>query len=133
MAVLEATEHALRQIDGHRRDAHAAGADPGLRAHALAGPQRRREQAVGQWTGAAGAHRGLVRAPYLPLDLGLAEDHRLKARGHAIELARGVAVAWRVDRLGQLRRADLRAAGQQPEDIGLGLANDPPAPPPTTR
>ena len=64
--------------------------------------------------------RGLVRAPDLALDLGLADDHRLQARRHAVELARGVAVAWRVDRFRELGRADLRTLGEQAEHVALG-------------
>ena len=91
--VLEAAEHAQREIDGDGGNAHATGADAGLRAHALAGRQRRREQAVGQRAGGVCAHRRLVGALDLSLDLGLAEDHRLEARRDAVQLARGVAVA----------------------------------------
>ena len=82
--------------DGRRRD--AARADRGLRAHALAGLQRGAEEAVGQRPGRAGGERHLVGALDLALDLGLADDHRLEAAGDAEELARGVAVARRVDR-----------------------------------
>ena len=68
-----------------------------------------------------GAHRRLVRAADLALDLRLADDHRLEARGHAVELARGVAVARGVDLLRELRRADPRAAGEQTQHVALGL------------
>ena len=51
------------------------------RAHALAGGQRGAEQAVGQRAGRPGRERELVGAPDLALDLGLADDHRLQARG----------------------------------------------------
>jgi hypothetical protein len=53
-----------------------------------------------------------MRAANLALDLGLADDHRLETRGHAVELTRRVAVARRVDRVRQLGRADLRTLGE---------------------
>ena len=87
-------------------------ADPGLGAHALAGLQRGGEQAVGQRPGRAGGQRELVGAPDLALDLGLADDHRLQAARDAEELARGVAVARRVDDVGELGRADAGAVGE---------------------
>ena len=93
VALLEIAEDALREIDRDRRHADAARADRGFRADALARPQRGCEQAVGQRTARPGADRGLVRTPHLPLDLGLADDHRLQPRGDAVQLARGVAVA----------------------------------------
>ncbi len=109
------------EVDGDRRDAHALAADPGLRAHALAGLQRGAEQAVRHRPGRAGGERGLVGALDLALDLALADDHRVEARGHAVELARRVAVARGVDDRGQLGRADLGAARQPAQQLGLGL------------
>ena len=61
-----------------------------------------------------------MRSLHLALDLGLADDHRLQAGGHPEEVARGLAVARRVDRLGELGRADRGAAGQQSQHLGLG-------------
>ena len=121
VAFRQRAEHAQREVDRDRGDAHAARADLRLRAHALARRQRRREQAIGQRSRRARAHRRLVRAPDLPLDLRLADDHRLEARRHPVELPGGVAVARRVDRLGQLRRADPGAACKQAEYVSLGL------------
>ena len=54
--------------------------------------------------------RGLVGAADLALDLVLADDHRLEARGDAEEVPGRVAVAQRVDRLRELRRARSRRA-----------------------
>ncbi len=62
-----------------------------------------------------------MRAAHLPLDVRLAEDHRLEARGDAVEVAGGVAVARRVDRVGELGRADLGASCQQAENVCLRL------------
>ena len=109
-----------READGDARDARPALAERGLRAHALAGLQRGGEEAVGQRAGRAGLQRGLVGALGLALDLGLADDHRLQAGDDAVELARGVAVARRVHRVGQLGRARARALGQPREQLGLG-------------
>ena len=113
-------EHAQREVHGDRGNARAARADGGLRAHALAGGQRRGEQPVGQRSGDARPQRGLVRAPDLALDLGLPHDHRLQTRGHAVELARRVAVARRVDRFSELGRVDLRTLGEQSQHVALG-------------
>ena len=46
MALLKRAEDAERQVDRYRRYAHPVRADPGLRAHALAGRQGGGEQAV---------------------------------------------------------------------------------------
>ena len=108
----QVAEHVLGEVHGHRGHGHARGADAGLRAHALARRQGRCEQAVGQRAGRAGLHRRLVGALDLTLDLGLAEDHRLQARGHAIQLAGRLAVARRVDLLGKLRGTDACSACQ---------------------
>ncbi len=48
VAFLKRAEHAQREVDRHRRNAHPARADPGLRAHALAGASARRR--TGGWT-----------------------------------------------------------------------------------
>jgi hypothetical protein len=63
----------------------------------------------------------LVGALDLSLHLGLSDDHRLQPRRHPEELARGVAVARRDHERRQLGRADVRAARQAPEQLGLGL------------
>ena len=87
------------------------GPDRGLRAHALAGLQRGAEQLVRHRPGRPGLERLLEGAPDLALDLGLADDHRLEARGHAEEVARGVAVARRVDRGRRAPSGGCRPAG----------------------
>ena len=107
-----AAEDVHRELDGDRRDRRAPVADRGLRAHSLAGLQRRREEAVGQRTGRAGRQRLLVGALDLALDLGLADDHRLQAAGDAKQLARGVAVARRVDRARRARSGARARAGR---------------------
>jgi len=65
--------------------------------------------------GRAGGERLLVGALDLALHLGLADDHRLQARADAEELACGIAVARRVEALGQLDRAHVGAPGEHPE------------------
>ena len=119
VALAQAAEHAGGEVDGDGGHAHAAGADAGLRAHALAGGQRGAEEAVGERPGVPGRERGLVGALDLPLDLGLADDHRLEPGGDPEQLTRGVAVARRVDRLGELGGADRGVVGEQPEHVGL--------------
>ncbi len=89
-------------------------AERGLGADALAGLQRGREQAVGQRAGRAGLERRLVGALDLALDLGLADDHRLQAAGHAEQLARGVAVARRVDDRRRARSGGCRPGSPAP-------------------
>ncbi len=54
--------------------------------------------------------RGLVGALDLPLDLGLADDHRLEPRDDAVQVPRRIAVAVRVDRGRQAGRPDPRLA-----------------------
>ena len=71
--------------------------------------------------------RRLVGAPDLALDLVLAEDHRLEPRGDAEEVARGVAVARRVDRLGELGRARSPAWRRAAPARRLGLHRIAPA------
>ncbi len=121
VALLQLADRAQREVHSDRGDADAAGADRGLRADPLARRQRGGEQAVRERPGGAGARRGFVGAPDLSLDLGLADDHRLEARRDAVELARGVAVARRVDRLGELGGTDAGAAREQPQHVALGL------------
>ena len=109
------------EVDGDESRRSRARADRRLGAHALAGLQRGAR--TGGWSAARWCRPSsarLVGALDLALDLGLADDHRLQARGHAEELARGVAVARRVDDVGQLGRADVGPAGEQPEQLGLG-------------
>ncbi len=125
VALLQAAEHAQREIDGYRRDAHAAGADLRLRTDALASRERCREQPVRERACHPGRHRRLEGALDLSLDLRLADDHRLQARGHPVEMARGVAVARRVDRLRQLGWANPCTAGEQAEHVALGLDKSP--------
>ncbi len=109
-----------RELDRDRRDRRAAEADRRLRAHALAGLQRGGEEAVRQRPGRAGGERLLVGALDLALDLGLADDHRLQAAADAEQLPRGVAVARRVDLLGELGRAHVRELGEHAEHAALG-------------
>ena len=109
------------EVDRDRRDAHALAADPGLACARACRSAARREQAVGHRPGRAGGQRGLVGALDLALDLGLADDHRLQARGDAVELARGVAVARRVDRRRRARSGgSRRGCASMPEHVGLG-------------
>src|SRR3954453_18450392 len=110
-----------RQLDRDRRDADPLAADGGLRADALAGLERGPEQAVRQRPGRAGGERELVRPAPLALDLGFADDHRLEAARDAVELARGIAVARRVDDLGERGRADAGTGREARQRVGLGL------------
>ena len=120
VAVLEVAHDVGGEVHGDGRDAGPAAGDRGLRAHALAGRQRGGEQAVGHRAGDPGLERELVGAAHLALDLALADDHRLEAGGDAEQLAGGVAVARRVDDLGQLGRPDPGAVGEPPEHGALG-------------
>ena len=76
--------------DRDRADRHGAAADRGLGAHALAGRERLAEEAVHERAGRVLHQRELVRALHLPLDLGLADDHRVEAGGDAEQVARRV-------------------------------------------
>jgi len=89
--VLEIAEDALREIDGDARDAHDAGAELGLGAHALRdgeGPMHAAREVAAQ---RARGDRGVVSVLHLAEDLRLAEDHRVEARGHTEDVTdRGV-------------------------------------------
>ncbi len=61
-----------------------------------------------------------MRSPDLALDLGLADDHRLKPRGHPVEMTCRVAVARGVDRLGELGGAYRGVLRQQAQHLCLG-------------
>src|SRR5207302_2535634 len=89
----EAAELLLSELDRDRREAQPPLRDGGLGAHPLARRKRRLEQVVGERPGELLSQCGLVGALDLTLDLSLAYDHRLEPRGHAIQVARGVAVA----------------------------------------
>ena len=108
----ERAEDVAGEIDGHRGDAHVVLGDARLGPHALARREGGREQPVGERAGGPGRERRLIGALDLALDLGLAGDHRVEPGGDAVELSRGVAVARRVDRLGDLGRADAGVAGE---------------------
>ena len=71
--------------------------------------------------GRARGERRLVGALDLALHLGLADDHRLQPARDAVEVARGVAVAVRVDAVDQLGRAQPRLAGEHAQHGRLGL------------
>jgi hypothetical protein len=82
--------------------------------------ERTREQAVGELAGGARAQCAVVGQADLALDLRLAHDHRLQSCGNAVQVTSGVAVAQRVDRLGQLGGSDLGSARQLAQHRGLG-------------
>ena len=103
------------------RDAQLQLTDRGLRADPLAGRKRRREQPVGERTGRVLGQRRLVGTLDLALHLGLADDHRIEARDDPVQVACGLAVAVRVDRRGQLGRADPRLPRQHRQHPALGL------------
>ena len=63
----------------------------------------------------------VVGALDLPLHLDLADDHRVEAGGHAVQVPRSVAVAVRVDRAAELRGADPGLAGEHRQGRALGL------------
>ena len=113
VAAAEVAERVAGGVDGDGGDAGAADGDGGVGAHALAGRQRGAEELVGQRAGGLGRERRLVGALDLALDLGLADDHRLEAAGHAVEMSRRVAVAQRVDPFEQLGRPDAGAARER--------------------
>ena len=111
----EVAERAAGEVDRHRGDARAALGERGLGPHALAGGERGAEQLVGHRAGGARRQRRLVGALDLALHLGLADDHRVQAARHPIEMARRVAVAQRVDRVDELGGPDAGPAGEHPE------------------
>ena len=84
----------------------------GLGAHALAGGERLAEQPVHDRAGGVLDQRQLVGALDLALDLRLADDHRVEARGDAEQVARGVLVAQRVEVRRPARSGGCRPGGR---------------------
>ena len=112
-----------REVDGDRRTRSTRPAPMrGLGAHALAGLQRGGEQAVGQRPGRAGvAARARSARRTWPWTSASPTIIDSRPAVDAVELARGVAVARRVDRVGELGRADARrASASRAEHVGLG-------------
>ena len=97
----QVAERLPRELHGDRAaPRRSPRADRGLGAHALAGGERLAEEPVHDRARGALDERQLVGALHLTLDLGLADDHRVEARGHAEQVPGGVVVAQRV----QVRR-----------------------------
>ena len=94
VAPAERAEDLGREL--HRRGAGGRGASPDRRlvAHATAHHERRLEEAAQHR--ARGAAAALPRVSHLAVNLRLAEDHRVDARGHAIEMRYRLAVAAHV-------------------------------------
>jgi hypothetical protein len=113
----EAAAGQLGRDGGHR---HARAADAGVGPDVLAGREGVAEEAVGDRAGHALDQRELVGALDLALDLGLADDHRVEARGDREEMAGDVEVAQRVERVGQLGRARLGLAREDCQRGALG-------------
>jgi hypothetical protein len=117
----QVAEHVGRELDGHRGHRHPRAIDPGLRAHALAGGERRAEQPVADRAGGPLDERQLVGALHLPLDLGLADDHRVEPRRHREEVPRRLAPAQGVEGAEQLGGAQLGLAREDREGGALRL------------
>ena len=114
-------EGAGRELDGCGGHADPALADPGLAPHPLAGRQSAAEEPVEDRSGGALDERQLVGTLDLPLDLGLAEDHRIEAGRDPIEMPCGLDAAVRVEALDQLGRADPGLSRERAEGDVLGL------------
>ncbi len=124
-AVGEVVEDVLGQVEGHRGDGRRARADVGARAHALADLEGLAEEAVEDGAGGALLGGEVPRAQHLPLDLALADDHRVEARGDAEELGGGAVVAQDVARAGELVGRD---AGVGDDRLGHRVLRERPGP-----
>ena len=93
--------------------------DLGLGAGALAGRERGAEELVENRAGRALDQRQLVGALDLPLNLGLADDHRVEPGGDPEQVARGRGATQRVEVADELGRRRLGLAREQPEHEGL--------------
>src|SRR5262249_60947450 len=93
-----------RQLDGHRGDRDRALADRRLAADALAHLERVAEEPVEQRPDRVLLLGELERRAHLALDLALADDHRVEARGHPEDVRRGAVVAQRVAGALELRK-----------------------------
>ena len=120
-ALGEVAEGAARQLDRDRRDRETLLADPGLLAGAAAGGERGAEEAVEDRPGRTLDQRQLIGAFDLPLDLRLADDHRVEAGGDAQQVAGRLGRAQRVEVAEQLGRPDLGLAGEDTEPCRLRL------------
>ena len=118
---LEIAQRIAGEIDGDRRHRHARASERGLRAHPLAGAERVAEEPVRDRPRGALDERQLVRALHLPLDLGLADDHRVEPGRDREQVTHGVGAAERVEAAEQLGRPDARLARQLGERQVLGL------------
>ena len=119
-AVLEVADRPLRELDRDRGDRHRPLRDPGLRAGALAGPERGAEDPVEDRAGRALDQGELVGALDLALDLGLADDHRVESGGDPEEVLGGLGAAQRVEVADEVGRLRLGLAREQPERRRLG-------------
>ena len=94
----EVAQVALGELDGDRGDRDTLLPDGRLGAGPLARGERATEHPVEDRAGGALDQGQLVRPLHLPLDFGLADDHRVEPGGHPVEMARGLGAAQRVER-----------------------------------
>ncbi len=87
----------------------------------LPAAERVAEEPVRDRTGGALHERQLVGALDLPLDLSLADDHRVEPGGDREQVAHRLGPAQRVERAEQLGRPDLRLAREHGQRGALGL------------
>jgi hypothetical protein len=109
-AAPEIAEDPLREIDRDARDRDRPRADLGLAPHPLRDGERAGDAAREVAPERARRDRGVVRLLHLPQDLGLAEDHRVEARGDAEDVAHRFLAGALVEVVRELlraRRADL--------------------------
>jgi hypothetical protein len=86
----EVAEDAPREVHGHAADAHRAGPERGLGAHALRDGERARHAAPEQVAERPRLDGEVVRLLHLAEDLRLAEDHALEARRDPEDVADGL-------------------------------------------
>ena len=117
----QVAEGALGELDRDGGDRHALLAHPGLLPGAATGGERSAEEPVEDRAGGPLDQRQLVGALHLPLDLRLADDHRVEACGDPEEVADRLTATSRVEVADQLGRPDVRLAGEHPERHRLRL------------
>ena len=117
-AALEAADALLGPVEGDRHQRGPGPVDAGLGVHPLADAQRPLGDRVQRAAdGALVAGQG-VGGAQLAEHLGLADDHRVQARGDGEEVADGLVLVVDGDERGELLHGRARLAREDPADVG---------------
>ena len=115
---LEVAEDLARERDRRKADRDGARGEPGLRADALAGGERRVKQPVEHGADRLRAGGEGVGFFHLAEDLRLADDQRIEAGGHAEQMTGGVEIDQVVNMRGELAAIDAVKLADEGAEIG---------------